>query len=94
MKIFTTIKRNSRHPADRSALGPTIATAKVTVVNNAVQAVDECMRVVGGAAMTRRLPLERYFRDVRGGLSHPINDDQALVMFGKGVLKESQAVGE
>lgn len=88
VQLYSAADLWTRHPEQRLALSPSIAAAKMTVTNNAVKAVDECMRVVGGAAMTRRLPLERYFRDVRGGLSHPINDDQALVMFGRGALEE------
>ena len=33
--------------------------------------------------MTKSLPLERYYRDVRGGLNHPMNDDQAMEMLGR-----------
>ena len=45
------------------------------------------MRVVGGASMTKDLPIERYYRDVRGGLSHPVSDDMALVQLGKMALQ-------
>lgn len=77
-----------RHPEQRPELGPTIIAAKYTATNNAIDAVDHCMRVVGGSSMTRHLPLERYYRDVRGGISHPMNDDQALVLFGQMALRE------
>lgn len=80
-----------RHPEQRMELGPTIIAAKYTATNNAIDAVDHCMRVVGGSSMTRHLPLERYYRDVRGGLSHPMNDDQALVLFGQMALRELPA---
>ena len=80
-----------RHPDQRTELGLTIIAAKFTATNNAVDAVDHCMRVVGGSSMTRHLPLERYYRDVRGGLSHPMNDDQALVLFGQQALRELPA---
>ena len=78
-----------RYPAQRVELSPTIIAAKYTATNNAIDAVDHCMRVVGGSSMTKHLPLERYYRDVRGGLSHPMNDDQALILFGKGALREA-----
>ena len=80
-----------RHPEQRTELGPTIIAAKYTATNHAIDAVDHCMRVVGGSSMTRHLPLERYYRDVRGGLSHPMNDDQALVLFGQMALRELPA---
>ena len=79
-----------RHPEARTALGATMAVAKVTATNNAIAAVDHCMRVAGGASMTRALPLERYYRDVRGGINHPINDDEALLMLGRQVLADHE----
>ena len=80
-----------RHPDRQMDLGPAIIAAKVTAANNVIQAVDHCMRVVGGAGMTRALPLERYYRDVRGGLTHPVNEDQALIMFGQLALRKVTA---
>lgn len=80
-----------RHPDQRLELSPTIIAAKFTATNNAVEAVDHCMRVVGGSSMTKQLPIERYYRDVRGGLSHPMNDDQALVLFGQLAIRQMAA---
>ena len=40
--------------------------------------VDRAMRVAGGASLARRLPLERYFRDVRAGLHNPPMEDVVL----------------
>jgi len=68
---------------DASTLSPQIAVAKVTATNNAVAAMELCMRVVGGQSISRAFPLERHFRDVRGGLNHPINDEAAYLMLGK-----------
>lgn len=77
-----------RHPDERVQLSPMIMAAKVTATNKAVEAVDHCMRVAGGASMLKTLPLERYYRDVRGGLSHPVNDDQALVLLGQQAIRQ------
>ncbi len=79
-----------RYPEQRAQLAPLVQGAKVAATNHAVAAVDWCMRAVGGASMTRALPLERHYRDVRAGLSHPINDDQALILFGQQALREVQ----
>ena len=76
----------------RDELAPAVIATKFTVTNNAIEAVDHAVRVVGGAAMARSLPLERYLRDVRPGLFHPLNDDQALTIFGKNALKRRTAV--
>ncbi len=75
-------------PDRRQDLSPLLMAAKVTVTNAAIDAVDHCMRVVGGASMSRSLPLERYYRDVRAGLYHPMNDDQALAMLGRVAMKK------
>ena len=67
-----------------------MAGAKVAVTNAAIQATDLAMRVAGGAAMRRDLPLERHYRDVRAGLYHPPADEQAYVMLGSLVLERLQ----
>ena len=77
--------------SQRDELAPAVIATKFTVTNNAIEAVDHAVRVVGGAAMSRSMPLERYLRDVRPGLFHPLNDDQALTIFGKNALKRITA---
>lgn len=77
----------SELPDRRPALSPLVVATKVTATNNAIEAVDNCMRVVGGSSMNRSLPIERYFRDVRPGIFHPLNDDQAMSMFGRIALQ-------
>lgn len=77
-----------------NTLSNLVAVAKVTATNNAIGAVDLVMRAAGGSAMSRSLPLERYYRDVRGGLYHPINDDAAYVGFGKSAIAASRAASE
>lgn len=84
--LYYSAEQWDRYPELRVALSPMVMAAKVTATNHAIEAVDHCMRVAGGASMTKTLPLERYYRDVRGGLNHPVNDDQALVMLGRGTL--------
>jgi alkylation response protein AidB-like acyl-CoA dehydrogenase len=84
--LYYSAEQWDRHPDRRVELSPMVIAAKVTATNHAVEAVDHCMRVAGGVSMMKTLPLERYYRDVRGGLSHPMNDDQALVMLGRQVI--------
>jgi alkylation response protein AidB-like acyl-CoA dehydrogenase len=73
------------HPDQRSSqdFQTQLLIAKTVVSNNAIQVVDHAMRAVGGPSMTRSLPLERYYRDVRAGLHHPPNDDSALALLGR-----------
>ncbi len=75
-----------RYPDQRTELGELVLVAKYTSTNNAVAAVDQCMRMAGGVSMTKKLPLERYYRDVRGGVGHPPHDDQILTILGKAAI--------
>ncbi|HEY1293944.1 MAG TPA: acyl-CoA dehydrogenase family protein, partial [Chloroflexota bacterium] len=58
-----------------------LAAAKVVASNTAVAVAEQAMRLVGGSSMDRASPLERHYRDVRGGLHHPPQDDAAIAMF-------------
>jgi alkylation response protein AidB-like acyl-CoA dehydrogenase len=75
-----------RHPNLRDHSSELIWVAKYTATNNAIAVVDQAMRVVGGVSMTKSLPLERYYRDVRGGIGHPMHDEQIWVTLGKAAL--------
>ena len=59
------------------------AAARMVAMENSVQVVDLAMRTVGGIAYFKRLPLERYYRDVRAGLFHPFDTDETLELLGK-----------
>jgi len=67
----------------RSGFAGRVAAAKMTATNTAVRVVDLAMRVVGGASLTKHLPLERYYRDVRAGLHNPPMDDITVILAGK-----------
>ena len=63
-----------------------LAAAKVVATNNAVAVAEQAMRLVGGSSLDRGAPLERHYRDVRGGLHHPPQDDAALALFARAAL--------
>jgi alkylation response protein AidB-like acyl-CoA dehydrogenase len=63
-----------------------LAAAKVVSTNNAVAVTEQTMRLVGGSSLDRSAPLERHYRDVRGGLHHPPQDDAALALFARDAL--------
>ncbi|MCZ0937152.1 MAG: acyl-CoA/acyl-ACP dehydrogenase [Caldilineaceae bacterium] len=90
--LYNTARDWDQQETRRDELTPAVLATKFTVTNNAIEAVDHAVRVVGGASMSRSLPLERYLRDVRPGLFHPLNDDQALTIFGKNALKRTSAM--
>jgi len=62
------------------------AAAKMVATNNAVAAAEQAMRLVGGSSMDRSAPLERHYRDVRGGLHHPPQDDAAIALLARDAL--------
>ncbi|MFC0215882.1 acyl-CoA dehydrogenase family protein [Paenibacillus chartarius] len=65
-------------PEHRSGMQTELGLAKYVTTNSAIEVVDLAMRIVGGSALSRSLPLERYYRDVRAGLSNPPMDDAVL----------------
>lgn len=72
----------------RAELRPLLSAAKYEVTNHAVDIVDLAMRVVGGRSMLKDYPLERYYRDVRGGLHNPPMDDVVVQMMAKHALAD------
>ncbi|MCW5841090.1 MAG: acyl-CoA/acyl-ACP dehydrogenase [Caldilinea sp.] len=90
LQLYQTAEQWMRRPECRAELTPWLSAAKVTVTNHAVTAVDHCLRAAGGAGLTRALPLERYYRDVRAGLSHPPSDDEAALVFGRRAVMRNE----
>ena len=63
--------------ADRALIYKTLCT-------NAVRdAVGHAMRVGGGSAFFRKLPLERHFRDVQAAHFYPLPEDRQLTFTGR-----------
>jgi len=52
-------------------------------MHTAVDVVSKAIDMVGGTALAKRLPLERYYRDVRAGPMHPLGGFDALEVIGK-----------
>lgn len=71
---------------DRAAMMPRLAAAKLMVTEMANKATEKALQIAGGASITRALPLERYFRDVRAGSMQPPAGDTALEMIGRAAI--------
>jgi len=70
--------------AELRALGSDVGVAKVQATTLAAQACEEAMRLAGGPAMAgAELPLERLWRDVRGGLIHPPQEELLHLALGQ-----------
>jgi len=78
--------RWDHEPDRRPELALPIGACKLFVVDTALAVVDRAMRVAGGAGLSRRLPLERYYRDVRAGLHNPPMEDIALANLARSAL--------
>ncbi|UKS27067.1 acyl-CoA/acyl-ACP dehydrogenase [Paenibacillus sp. HWE-109] len=73
--LYSVADRWDREPERRKALKAELGLAKQVATNQAISIVDTAMRVVGAASLSRSLPLERMYRDVRAGLHNPPMDD-------------------
>ncbi len=65
------------------------AAAKYLATNHAAEVTDLAMRLVGGAALSLNLPLQRYYRDVRAGFNNPPMDDVTLGLLSKEAFGEA-----
>ncbi len=63
-----------------------LVTAKYVGTNNALRAVDQCMEAVGAHGFLKKFPMERYYRDVRAGVNHPLSNARARELLGKASL--------
>lgn len=86
--LYSTTQQWEAYPEQRNELTPDIAATKHLATNGAIQVTDLAMRLVGGAALSRRMPLERLFRDARAGLYNPPSDFEALKLLGQWALGE------
>ena len=75
--------------ADAEGFMARIAAAKTCVTETANRVTDQALQIAGGQSITRALPLERYFRDVRAGSMQPPSGDTALELVGRAAI-ESQ----
>lgn len=86
--LYSAADRWDREKESRPSLRPELGLAKYVVTNNALRIVDLAMRIVGGASLSRKLPLERFYRDVRAGLHNPPMDNSVLHMLAAAALGE------
>jgi len=73
-------------PEGRNQQYPRIVAAKTCAVNAANEATQKALQVAGGTSITKTLPLERYFRDVRAGSMQPPSGDTALEAIGRNAI--------
>ncbi|MDX2170260.1 MAG: acyl-CoA dehydrogenase family protein [Deltaproteobacteria bacterium] len=84
--IYKTAAEITRGADFGAALLPAVATPQYVATRAALDVVARAMQVVGGPSLFRRLPLERWYRDVRAGTLHPFTHSWLLEMIGKTAL--------
>ena len=90
--LYAVAERWDREPENRGAMRPDLGLAKYVATNSAIRVVDQAMRIVGGASLSRSMPLERYYRDVRAGLHNPPMDDNVLRLLAADALADAAEV--
>ncbi len=90
--IFSLARRWDDDVAARPQLAAAVGVCKLVVMDAATTVVDLAMRVVGGAGLSRRLPLERYYRDVRPGLHNPPMEDAVLTSLARQAVRAVEPV--
>lgn len=86
--LYSVADRWDRLPDTRPSMKPELGLAKTVATNAAVRIVDLAMRIVGGSSLSRTLPLERMYRDVRAGLHNPPMEDAV------GAMLAQRAIGD
>lgn len=82
------------HPEWRAQMVSAVAACKPFVVETALGVVDRAMRIAGGASLSRSLPLERFYRDVRAGLHNPPMEDVVLNTLARAAIARAEAGDE
>lgn len=90
--LYTVANQWDAEPERRLELVPLLGAAKVLATNLALQIVDRAMRVAGIAGLSRRLPLERLYRDVRAGLHNPPMEDSVLANLARAAIAQQTSV--
>jgi alkylation response protein AidB-like acyl-CoA dehydrogenase len=86
--LYAAADRWDREKENRPALKAELGLAKYVATNNAIKIVDLAMRIVGASSLSRKQPLERYYRDVRAGLHNPPMDSTVLHNLANAALAE------
>lgn len=84
--LLDTAKQWQGDPTQRQAHYPRVATAKIFATETAIQVAERALRIAGGNGITPTLPLERFFRDTRAGLTHPPSGDLGLQLLGRAAI--------
>lgn len=71
-----------------------LAAMKDGITRQGVAFLERCIEIVGGAAYYRRMPLERWYRDIRSGPLHPFAPHAVQALLGAAAVAPYHAPHE
>ncbi|WP_163579268.1 acyl-CoA dehydrogenase family protein [Gracilibacillus saliphilus] len=81
--MYSVAEKWDRYPDKRRQLMKELGAVKLVATNSANEVVDLVMRIVGGRGLSKNMPFEQYYRDVRAGLHNPPMDDMVISSLAK-----------
>ncbi|UOQ48184.1 acyl-CoA/acyl-ACP dehydrogenase [Gracilibacillus caseinilyticus] len=81
--MYSVAEKWDQNPDKRSQLMKELGAVKLVATNSANEIVDLVMRIAGGRGLSKNMPFEQYYRDVRAGLHNPPMDDMVLSLLAK-----------
>ncbi|WP_018930870.1 acyl-CoA dehydrogenase family protein [Gracilibacillus lacisalsi] len=81
--MYSVAEKWDRYPDKRGQLMKELGAVKLVATNSANEVVDLVMRIVGGRGLSKNMPFEQYYRDVRAGLHNPPMDDMVISSLAK-----------
>ncbi|WP_082631248.1 acyl-CoA dehydrogenase family protein [Gracilibacillus massiliensis] len=84
--MYSVAQKWDEHPEKRDQLMKELGAVKLVATNSANEVIDLVMRVVGGRGLSKNMPFEQYYRDIRAGLHNPPMDDMVISLLAKNAL--------
>lgn len=84
--MYTVAEKWDNEPQKRSQLMRELGAVKLAATNSANEVVDLAMRIAGGRGLSKNMPFEQYYRDVRAGLHNPPMDDMVISQLAKNAI--------
>ncbi|MGN8645325.1 acyl-CoA dehydrogenase family protein [Gracilibacillus sp. HCP3S3_G5_1] len=81
--MYSVAEKWDVYPHKREQLMKELGAVKLVATNSANEVVDLVMRIVGGRGLSKNMPFEQYYRDVRAGLHNPPMDDMVISLLAK-----------
>jgi alkylation response protein AidB-like acyl-CoA dehydrogenase len=88
--LLGALEEVGEYPPLEHAVLDTLMTAKRHAVLDAVAVTDLALQVAGGPSFYRTSPLERAYRDVRGGPFHPLTPEATLAAVGEAAVRAAR----